>query len=153
MLVTLISCSSLKLWCQTISIQLNSLSLDILNHIFYIDVISLMHKAWRYTLDRACQSTVKINLSVNAMRCCASRYTANLTIFMSLLAIVTHPVMILYMIAFWNQCQPFSLLIPKPPLSFVETLMRTIRIGSYLALLIVMDAQLMNLVSLLAVIN
>ena len=72
---------------------------------------------------------------------------------LSLLAIAIHPVMILYMTAFWNQCQLFSLLIPKPPLSFVETLMRTIRIGLYLAPLIVMVAQLMNFVSLLAVIN
>ena len=131
MLLTLISCSSQKLWCQTISIQLSFSSLDFLNHIFYIDVISLMHKAWRYTSDRACQSTVKINLNVNAMRCCASRYTANLTIFMSLLAIATHPVMILYMTAFWSQCHLFSLLIPKPPLSFVETLMCTIRISHH----------------------
>ena len=87
------------------------------------------------------------------MRYCALRYTANLIIFMSLLAITIHPVMILFMTAFWNQCQLFSLLIPKPPLSFVETLMRTIRIGLYLAPLIVMVAQLMNFVSLLAEIN
>ena len=79
--------------------------------------------------------------------------TASLITFMSLLAIAIHPVMILYMTAFWDQCQLFSLLIPKPPLSFVETLMCTKRIVLYLAPLIVMVAQLMNFVSLLAVIN
>ena len=72
---------------------------------------------------------------------------------MSLLAIAIHPVMILYMTSFWNQCQLFSLLIPKPPLSFVETLMHNIRIGLYLVPLIVMVAPLMNFFSLLGVIN
>ena len=61
--------------------------------------------------------------------------------------------MILYMTAFWNPCPQFNLWILKPPLSSLVTSVLTLKIGLYLASLIVMGAQIMNLVFPLAVIN
>ena len=120
---------------------------------FLIPGFSEPHLLYRHNIPNAQGMAVYIRLGMliyrqNKLECkcheilCFKIYS-KLIIFMSLLAIAIHPVMILYMTAFWNQCQLFNLLIPKPPLSFVETLMRTIKIGLYLAPLIVMVAQLL----------
>ena len=103
--------------------------LDFLNPLFCINVTSLTCKAWQFTLDQVNQFIIEANLSVNAIKYYTLKFTVNTTVPMSLVAIEIHPVMILYMILFWNLCPHFNRWIPKSSLSSVATAMLTVKIS------------------------